>query len=56
MENETLPIVLPHGWKKEVAKILGLHPASMCRILKDKNNPNYRRVEKVIREKYSKKD
>jgi hypothetical protein len=36
-QKKVLPDFLPNGWKKEVAKRIGVHQASMCRILKNRN-------------------
>lgn len=52
MDNNKTAIDLPQGWKKEVAKIIGVHYASMTRILKNKNGYNYKRVAKAVKEKY----
>jgi hypothetical protein len=52
-QKKELPVFLPQGWKKEVAIRIGVHPASMCRILKNKNSDSYRRVVKVAGELYN---
>jgi transcriptional regulator with XRE-family HTH domain len=52
IKNETLPMFLPNGWKSVVAKRIGVHYASMSRILKNKKSPNYAKAVKVARELY----
>jgi len=32
-----LPPLLPHGWKKEVALTLGIHPNTVSRALRSRN-------------------
>lgn len=53
IKKEKLPAFLPQGWKKEVAKRIGVHPMSMSRILKNPTkSPNYAKVVKVAIELY----
>ena len=52
METKKLPVDLPHGWKTKVAMRLGVHPASLSRILREKTQPNYGKAIKIAREMY----
>ncbi|MEA4981450.1 hypothetical protein SDC9_169675 [bioreactor metagenome] len=50
------PIVLPHGWKKEVAETLGIHPNTVKTALKRGiNDPTYKHIMKCAKEKYGQK-
>ncbi len=49
-----LPISLPHGWKKEVAEILGIHFNTVKNALKAGKGYNYERIVKAATEKYGK--
>jgi hypothetical protein len=52
-KNENLPMFLPHGWKKAVAERIGVHPKSICRILRNPSrSPNYAKVLKAAKEIY----
>lgn len=52
MKTTILPVDLPHGWKKQVAKRLGVHPGSLSRILREKTQPNYGKALKIAQELY----
>jgi len=49
-----MPPVLPHGWKKEVATLLGVHPNTVKNALNDGRGDTYERVMKCAKEKYGK--
>jgi hypothetical protein len=51
--NEELP-VLPHGWKTEIAAMIGVHRNSVTRALRYRTGTTYRRVVHAVREKYGK--
>ena len=47
-----LPPILPHGWKKKVARLLGIHENTVTNALKAGNGKNYERIIKCAKEKY----
>lgn len=47
-----LPPFLPHGWKTEVAHRIGVHPKSMCRILRAKSGVNYAKAVEAAKNLY----
>lgn len=47
-----LPDVLPHGWKKEVAGILGIHINTVTNALKGGKGYTYDRIIQVAIEKW----
>lgn len=49
-----MPAVLPHGWKKEVAKLLGVHPNTVKNALIAGSGDTYEKVMKCAKEKYGK--
>lgn len=49
-----LPPALPHGWKKEVAKLLGVSRNTVTNALRDGNGETYQRIMKTAKEKYGK--
>ncbi|HBG41156.1 MAG TPA: hypothetical protein DDW85_07050 [Porphyromonadaceae bacterium] len=55
LENPTLPDFLPHGWKTEVAKVLGVHPITIKRSLQKGGGMMYDRIVKTAAAKYGKK-
>ena len=55
LQPATLPILLPHGWKKEVAEAVGIHCASISRILKSGRGAMYDKIAKTAAEKYGEK-
>ena len=55
LQPATLPPFLPHGWKKEVATVLGIHQNSMSRALKRGSGLTYNKIVKTAAEKYGKK-
>lgn len=52
--NTELPPVLPHGWKQEVAKALGLHRNTITNALAIGNGDTYERIMKCAKEKFGK--
>ena len=52
--NLSLPPVLPHGWKKEVAKTLGVHPNTVRNNLIAGTGDGYEKILKTCKEKYGK--
>ena len=52
--KKELPEILPQGWKKEVAIRIGIHPNSMCRILRAKKGVNYAKVIETAKSLYGK--
>lgn len=51
-----LPTFLPHGWKTEVANILGVHPITVARSIKRGKGDMYRRIVKIAASKYGEKN
>lgn len=49
-----MPLVLPHGWKSEVAKLLDIHPNTVTNALRDGSGDTYERIMKTAKEKYGK--
>jgi len=49
-----MPQVLPHGWKQEVAGILGIHQNTVTNALKEGKGNTYDRIMKCAKEKYGK--
>ena len=49
-----MPAILPHGWKKEVATTLGIHPNTVKNALISGNGETYERIMKCAKEKYGK--
>ena len=49
-----LPTVLPHGWKSEVARTLGIHINTITNALKAGSGETYNRIIKCAKEKYGK--
>lgn len=52
LTNPKLPPFLPHGWKKEIAKVLGIHPNTVTRNLKLGKGEIYFRIVKAAAAKY----
>ncbi len=55
LTNPELPIILPHGWKKDVAKILGVHPNTIQRHIKLGKGDTYRKIVRAAELKYGEK-
>ncbi|WP_165026732.1 hypothetical protein [Dysgonomonas sp. ZJ279] len=54
VKKTTLPEFLPHGWKKEVAKTLGIHINTITNAMNSGKGATYERIKKVAIEKYGK--
>ena len=48
------PLLLPHGWKKEVAELLKIHQNTVTNALEAGKGKNYDRIMKCAKEKYGK--
>ncbi len=55
LTNPKLPPFLPHGWKKEVAKVLGIHPNTVMRNLKRGKGDVYEKIVLAAAAKYGEK-
>lgn len=55
LETPQLPRFLPHGWKTEVAKTLGVHPMTIKRNIRKGSGPMFERIVKTAAAKYGKK-
>ncbi|MDD4592807.1 MAG: hypothetical protein PHG06_20635 [Parabacteroides sp.] len=55
MTTPSLPPFLPHGWKKEVAKVLGIHPNTVARNVKRGKGEVYNRIVLAAAAKYGEK-
>ena len=55
LTNPKLPTFLPHGWKKEVAKVLGIHPNTVMRNLKLGKGNVYNKIVRAAAAKYGEK-
>lgn len=55
MVTPTLPPFLPHGWKKEIAKVLGIHPNTVARNVKRGRGDVYHRIVLAAAAKYGEK-
>lgn len=55
MPSPEIPTFLPHGWKKEVALILGIHPNTVSRALHSRQGITYRKILKAVADKYGEK-
>jgi len=51
---ETNINLLPHGWKTEAAKVLGIHHNTVTNALKAKKGVNYERIINYINDNYAK--
>jgi len=53
--NKTeLPEFLPHGWKKEVATLLGIHVNTVTNSLKRGRGYNYEKIKHIAVQKWGK--
>ena len=52
IKRTTLPEFLPHGWKKEVASVLGIHPNTVKNAIKSGKGNTFERIKKVAIEKW----
>ncbi len=55
MTKPALPTFLPHGWKKEVAHALGVHPNTVARNVKRGHGEVYERIVLTAAAKYGEK-
>lgn len=56
IKKTTLPDFLPHGWKKEVALILGIHINTVTNALKAGRGINYEKIKRVAINKWGDED
>ena len=54
IKKAEMPSFLPHGWKKEVAGVLGICQNSVTNHLKKGKGITYDRIVKAVTEKYGK--
>lgn len=54
VKKTKLPEFLPHGWKGEVAKVLGIHRNTVNNAIKAGKGETYNRIKKVAIEKWGK--
>lgn len=47
VQKTELPDFLPHGWKKEVSLILGVHVNTITNALKARRGETYEKIKKV---------
>lgn len=52
--EQAIPLVLPQGWKKEVASTLGVHRNTVSNALRAGSGQNYDRIIKCALAKYGK--
>lgn len=52
MKELELPVFLPHGWKKVVARTLGIHENTITRALKRGKGETYERIVQTAKAKY----
>lgn len=52
LKKTSLPEFLPHGWKKEVAKTLGIHINTVTNALNAGSGRRYEQIKKVAIEKW----
>lgn len=55
LTNPKLPTFLPHGWKKEVAKILGIHPNTVMRNIRKGEGEVYNKIVRAAAARYGEK-
>lgn len=55
LTKPVLPAFLPHGWKKDVALTLGIHPDTVKRNLKAGKGDMYDKIVRAAAAKYGKK-
>lgn len=54
VKKTSLPEFLPHGWKTQVAKALGIHPNTVKNAIHAGKGETYERIKKVATEKWGK--
>lgn len=52
VKHQELPPFLPHGWKNEVAEVLGVHRTTVSRALREGRGYWYDRIVRVVTAKY----
>lgn len=52
LEVPELPPFLPHGWKKEVARLLGVHHNTVSNAIKAGKGPTYEKVKRTAAIRY----
>ncbi|MFV0313460.1 MAG: hypothetical protein ACK5KN_17690 [Dysgonomonas sp.] len=52
VKKTTLPDFLPHGWKKEVARVLEIHPNTVKNAIRAGKGGTFERIKKVAIEKW----
>lgn len=52
VKKASLPEFLPHGWKTEVAKVLGVHTNTVTNALKAGKGRRYEQIRKIVIEKW----
>ena len=52
VKKAELPDFLPHGWKKEVARVLGIHINTVTNALNAGKGNTYERIKHVAIEKW----
>lgn len=55
LKQPKLPAFLPQGWRKEVAKVLGVHPLTITRNVRIGKGAMYERIVKTAAAKYGEK-
>ena len=55
LTNPKLPAFLPHGWRKEVAAVLGIHPNTLKRNLQRGKGETYDKIVRAAAAKYGEK-
>ena len=56
VQKAKLPDFLPHGWKKEVATILGIHINTVTNALKSGKGATYEKIKHVAIEKWGEEE
>ena len=50
--NLEMPAILPHGWKKNVAKLLGIHVNTVTNALEAGKGYTYERIMETAKKEY----
>jgi len=56
VQKTKLPDFLPHGWKKEVSVLLGIHVNTVTNALKSGKGNTYERIKQVAIIKWGEKN
>lgn len=54
VKKTELPDFLPHGWKKQVASMLGIHINTVTNALKERRGNTYEKIKHVAITKWGK--